>query len=372
MRKASALVVFGCVIQACASYREEPAVENQGDVAGGSEQHVARDTTAPPWAGFLVRASSAETMTEHAQEPVCGVSLVGPDTAVTAAACVYDPANQKLLERAALGVRFPHSTTPDAVVRVRTVATPLGYIKPGVTPRTLAEVAASFESDVAVLKLETALPTVALPSIASELPKPHQGASSPLGAQPCESEVFGYGRDVREPYDGQSMSYGGKPAGRSVNVCVQVSENLNGGTPKQVGYESLFSKETKTPDVTLCVGDSGAALFETKNGKDTIVGIHQAVRGSAPGCDPKDETRRAAFVPLLASVVESLRLQAEPPLSAPTPPTPPPPECMHDGECNPGNNGSGMICSTAQKCVPGCKIDDQCPGTKKCVAGMCK
>lgn len=73
---------------------------------------------------------------------------------------------------------------------------------------------------------------------------------------------------------------------------------------------------------------------------------------------------------------------------APTPtPTPtdddlPPPEdpaptpgggkaCASDGQCNPGNDGSGLICSGGV-CVPGCRSNAQCPGTTTCTAGQCK
>ena len=44
--------------------------------------------------------------------------------------------------------------------------------------------------------------------------------------------------------------------------------------------------------------------------------------------------------------------------------------CTTDGECNPGNDGSGMICDN-NLCVPGCHHDNQCPGAQMCVAGQC-
>ena len=62
------------------------------------------------------------------------------------------------------------------------------------------------------------------------------------------------------------------------------------------------------------------------------------------------------------------------------PPTPaggddPPPagadECAADGDCNPGNDGSGKICK-AGACVPGCHINAQCPGSTRCVSGQCR
>ena len=45
--------------------------------------------------------------------------------------------------------------------------------------------------------------------------------------------------------------------------------------------------------------------------------------------------------------------------------------CTSDGTCNPGNDGSGMICE-GNVCVPGCHNDGQCPGITSCVGGTCQ
>lgn len=45
--------------------------------------------------------------------------------------------------------------------------------------------------------------------------------------------------------------------------------------------------------------------------------------------------------------------------------------CTGDGDCNPGNDGSGKIC-VSNACVPGCHHDYQCPGITTCVSGMCE
>jgi hypothetical protein len=45
--------------------------------------------------------------------------------------------------------------------------------------------------------------------------------------------------------------------------------------------------------------------------------------------------------------------------------------CSGDGDCNPGNDGSGMICVGGQ-CVAGCHSDAQCPGITTCVGGQCQ
>lgn len=46
-------------------------------------------------------------------------------------------------------------------------------------------------------------------------------------------------------------------------------------------------------------------------------------------------------------------------------------QCNTDGDCNPGNDGSGLICSGGA-CVPGCHSNAQCPGVKTCKSGQCK
>lgn len=44
--------------------------------------------------------------------------------------------------------------------------------------------------------------------------------------------------------------------------------------------------------------------------------------------------------------------------------------CTGDGTCNPGNDGSGQICSGGV-CVPGCHTNAQCPGSTTCQSGQC-
>jgi len=45
--------------------------------------------------------------------------------------------------------------------------------------------------------------------------------------------------------------------------------------------------------------------------------------------------------------------------------------CHTDGDCNPGSDGSGMICSSGA-CVPGCHSNAQCPGNTTCHGGQCQ
>jgi hypothetical protein len=46
--------------------------------------------------------------------------------------------------------------------------------------------------------------------------------------------------------------------------------------------------------------------------------------------------------------------------------------CISDGQCNPGGNGAGQICGAQGSCVPGCRLDNQCPGVHVCASGVCK
>jgi hypothetical protein len=45
--------------------------------------------------------------------------------------------------------------------------------------------------------------------------------------------------------------------------------------------------------------------------------------------------------------------------------------CGSDGDCNPGANGSGLICQS-RRCVPGCHTAAQCGGAKTCHEGQCR
>ena len=45
--------------------------------------------------------------------------------------------------------------------------------------------------------------------------------------------------------------------------------------------------------------------------------------------------------------------------------------CTSTGQCNPGNNGAGLIC-IGGTCKPGCLSDAQCPGSTSCIGGQCR
>jgi 3D (Asp-Asp-Asp) domain-containing protein len=45
--------------------------------------------------------------------------------------------------------------------------------------------------------------------------------------------------------------------------------------------------------------------------------------------------------------------------------------CSNDGDCNPGDEGAGLICQS-RRCVAGCRNSDQCPGSQRCSGGQCR
>jgi len=57
--------------------------------------------------------------------------------------------------------------------------------------------------------------------------------------------------------------------------------------------------------------------------------------------------------------------------TAPTTGNDPAKTCSSDGQCNPGNNGSGLICVSG-RCTAGCRADYHCPGSLICIAGQCE
>ncbi|HEY8080074.1 MAG TPA: hypothetical protein VIF62_38350, partial [Labilithrix sp.] len=74
---------------------------------------------------------------------------------------------------------------------------------------------------------------------------------------------------------------------------------------------------------------------------------------------------------------------ADPAPQQPAPPAPPPPPadngggdgtsssgaaCQTHGDCNPGSDGSGMMCKNGQ-CVEGCTASWECPGSTTCMSG---
>jgi 3D (Asp-Asp-Asp) domain-containing protein len=105
--------------------------------------------------------------------------------------------------------------------------------------------------------------------------------------------------------------------------------------------------------IDICVASQSASLSPSVNGTIHIDALTAA--STSPPASPDPAPPRAA--------------DPAPP-SAP-PASPPGQACSSDGQCNPGNDGSGLIC-TAGGCVTGCRTDAQCPGSTQCSAGQCR
>ncbi|MDB4938321.1 MAG: hypothetical protein JWP87_5293 [Labilithrix sp.] len=99
--------------------------------------------------------------------------------------------------------------------------------------------------------------------------------------------------------------------------------------------------------------------------------------------------RKASLDPTINGTlhIDAVNAFSSGPSPSPAPPAPPPPPagddppppsgstpaaaCSSDGQCNPGNDGSGLICKSGA-CVPGCRTNAQCPGSSRCISGECK
>ncbi|MBX3193109.1 MAG: hypothetical protein KF819_39355 [Labilithrix sp.] len=104
--------------------------------------------------------------------------------------------------------------------------------------------------------------------------------------------------------------------------------------------------------IDVCVANRSASLDSTINGTLHIDVIDETAGGGpapAPAPAPADPPASSG--------------SAEPAGSGRS--------CGSDGACNPGNDGSGLIC-TAGKCVAGCRTNAQCPGSKTCQSGQCR
>lgn len=98
-----------------------------------------------------------------------------------------------------------------------------------------------------------------------------------------------------------------------------------------------------TTRIDVCVANRAASLDATINGTLHIDAIDER-GGSADDATPAP---------------------SPPPVSASSS------SCRSDGDCNPGNDGSGTMCS-AGRCVPGCRANWMCPGSTMCVSGRCR
>lgn len=113
--------------------------------------------------------------------------------------------------------------------------------------------------------------------------------------------------------------------------------------------------------IDICVANRTASFDPTINGRLNIEVIDERSGPPEPSPNAQDP--------------------AEPDTSAPTSSAPAPlpasddgaggAKCASHGACNPGNDGSGLIC-VENRCVPGCVSNAQCPGVKTCQSGQCR
>lgn len=101
--------------------------------------------------------------------------------------------------------------------------------------------------------------------------------------------------------------------------------------------------------IDICVANESASLSPSVNGTVHIDAV-TSFTSSSPPASPSSSP------------------SPSPP--SPSPGSPPGQACSSDGQCNPGNDGSGLIC-TAGSCVGGCRTNAQCPGSTQCFAGQC-
>lgn len=111
--------------------------------------------------------------------------------------------------------------------------------------------------------------------------------------------------------------------------------------------------------IDICVANQSASLSPSVNGTIHIDALTAASTSTSPPAAPTAAPTASPSTPPAAD-------------DPPAPPASPPGQaCASDGQCNPGNDGSGLVC-TAGSCVAGCRTNAQCPGSTQCSAGQCR
>lgn len=111
--------------------------------------------------------------------------------------------------------------------------------------------------------------------------------------------------------------------------------------------------------IDVCVANRSASLDSTINGTLHIDVIDERSGPPEPSPDAQDPAEPEPAAPV-----------ASDPIPTPSESTGGA-KCSSHGACNPGNDGSGLIC-VEQRCVPGCTSNAQCPGVKTCRSGQCR
>ena len=141
---------------------------------------------------------------------------------------------------------------------------------------------------------------------------------------------------------------------RAREIIVHSADYVSETSSLQGHSWGCFALDPRVKDEVVTELANGALLYAGL-GKPNI-GPRPSAAPNAPPADPGDPAE-----------------PADPPADPPPPPASPggAPACTTDGACNPGVDGSGMICVAGQ-CVPGCHDNNQCPGVTRCQAGACR
>jgi 3D (Asp-Asp-Asp) domain-containing protein len=131
-----------------------------------------------------------------------------------------------------------------------------------------------------------------------------------------------------------------------------------------------------TTRIDICTANATAAGDATINSKN---GLHIDViddNAPAPSKEPTSPIPTPKPRPTPEVQPEDVQPEDVQPERDVVPELDTPPEsggatCGSDGACNPGNDGSGLICE-ASRCVPGCRSSVHCPGSKTCQSGQCR
>jgi 3D (Asp-Asp-Asp) domain-containing protein len=121
--------------------------------------------------------------------------------------------------------------------------------------------------------------------------------------------------------------------------------------------------------IDICVKNRSASLDPTINGRLNIDVIDE--RAAPPPSDEGANDTGSGAADGDASDEAAPADPAPAPAPAPADETSGGQACASDGMCNPGNDGSGLICVSG-RCVAGCRTNAQCPGVKTCQAGQCR
>jgi 3D (Asp-Asp-Asp) domain-containing protein len=161
-------------------------------------------------------------------------------------------------------------------------------------------------------------------------------------------------------------------AGQATYVSVAMDSNAF-SYGQHLRIQELEAKYGRAIDFRV-VDTGGAFRGRGRSRIDICVANHSA------SVDPS--VNRTLHIDAVNSFSPTPSPQPEPTPSPAPPspsPSPSPPDddatpgaaCTSDGQCNPGNDGSGKIC-TAGHCTPGCRSNAQCPGSTQCTAGQCE